>query len=233
MALDLEAGALAGELAQPLTSAYALHVGCLLRQIRGERALVEERSAALVALAAEQGFPHFVGTGTFFRGWAMAAGGAVEEGIAEMRRGLAAKRATGAEIKVPYDLGLLAAAEVAAGRPIQALQLLAEAVDKVESTKERWFEAELWRLWGETLLRADTRDPTRAEECFRRALDVAAAQGARWWELRATASVARLHAERGGWGQARDLLEPMFGWFTESFGTPDLGEARTLLDALA
>ena len=99
-------------------------MGCVFHQVRGERALVEQRSAALIELALEQGFPHFVGTGTFFHGWALAAGGELEKGIAEMRRGLAAKRATGAEIKVPYYLGLLAAAEVAAGRPIEALRLL-------------------------------------------------------------------------------------------------------------
>ena len=231
-ALDLEAGTLAGELAQPLTSAFALHVGCVLRQIRGERALVEERSAALVALAAEQGFPHFVGTGTFFRGWAMAAGGAVEEGIAEMRRGLAAKRATGAEIKVPYYLGLLAAAETAAGRSVEGLPLVAQALDIVEGTNERWFAAELWRLRGETLLRAEVRDPTRAEECFRKAIGVARRQSARWWELRAAASLARLWAEQSECRQALDLLAPVYSCFTEGPDMPDLRDARALLDRL-
>ena len=100
--LDVEAASLACEIAQPFTSAQALHLSCILHQIRGEHAAVRKRSEALVAFATEQGFSYFTGTGTFFRGWAMAEQGMLEEGLVEMRRGLAAKRATGAEIKIPY-----------------------------------------------------------------------------------------------------------------------------------
>src|SRR5688572_13937062 len=105
--------------------------------------MVEERSAELVALAAEQGFPHFLGTGTFFHGWAIAARGEVEAGFEEMRRGLAQKRATGAEIKVPYYLGLLAGGYASTGQHAEARALLADALDRVERSNERWFEAEL------------------------------------------------------------------------------------------
>jgi class 3 adenylate cyclase/predicted ATPase len=232
LALSLEAGTLAAEVGQPLNSASALHLGCLFHQLRGERALVGERSAALVELATEQGFPHFVGTGTFFRGWAMAAGGAVEQGIAEMRNGLAAKRATGAEVKVPYYLGLLGAAETAAGQLERALLLLADALETVRRTGERWFEAELHRLEGEALLRTVPANIAGAESCFNKAIEVARRQGARWWELRAVTSLARLWAGRGESQEAHDLLAPIYGWFTEGLDTADLRGAKALLDGL-
>ena len=95
-----------------------------------------------------------------------------------------------------------------------------------------WFAAELWRLRGETLLRAKVRDPTRAEECFRRAIGVARHQGARWWELRAAASLARLWAEQGERRQALDLLAPVYSGLTEGLDMPDLRDARALLERL-
>jgi predicted ATPase len=105
---------------QPFTLAFALHVGCLFHQVLGKRAIVEERSAELMTLAAEQGFPHLLGTGTFFHGWAIAKSGEAQLGE-EMHRGLALKRSTGAEIKVPYYLGVLGTAYARAGLPVKAL----------------------------------------------------------------------------------------------------------------
>ncbi len=233
LAEGLEALADARALSQPYALAFALHVHCLLRQVRGDRAELGELAAGLVALAAEQGFPHFVATGTFFRGWALfAAGGAEDPAIAEMRRGLAAKRATGAEIKVPYYLGLLAAAETRAGRAREALPLLAEALARVERTGERWFETELHRLQGEALLAVSPGDRGTAEACFRRALAAAERQGAKWWGLRAATSFARLRRDQGRRAEARDLLAPVYAVFTEGFALPDLVEARALLEEL-
>ena len=128
-----------------------------------------------------------------------------------MRRGLAAKRATGAEIKVPYYLGLLAAAETRTGRAPEASPLLAEALARVERTGERWFEAELHRLQGEALLAVSPDDCGAAEACFHRALAVAERQGAKWWELRAATSLARLRRDQGRRAEARDLLAPVHG----------------------
>ena len=125
---------------QPFTLAFALHVGCLFHQVLGKRAIVEERSAELMTLAAEQGFPHLLGTGTFFHGWAIAKSGQAQLGLEEMHRGLALKRSTGAEIKVPYYLGVLATASARAGLPVKALPLLADALDLVERTEECSFE---------------------------------------------------------------------------------------------
>jgi predicted ATPase len=111
LALSEQAIASAREFAYPYTVAYGLHVNCVFQQLLGDAAIVRERSKELVALATGRGFPHFVGSGTFFRGWAtMALEGSIEDAIGEMRQGLAAKRATGAEIKVPYYFGLLAEA---------------------------------------------------------------------------------------------------------------------------
>ena len=147
-----QALALGRELARPYNLAYALHVNCVFHQIRDDPAAVEELSTALTSFAAEQNFPHFLATGEFFRGWARAAGGEADAGIQEMHRGLKAKRATGAELKVPYYLGVLAEVHVTVGRPAEALPLLAEALDTVERTGERWFEPELYRIKGKALI---------------------------------------------------------------------------------
>jgi len=146
-----------------------------------------------------------------------------------MHQGLAAKRAGGAEIKVPYYLGLLADAYSQIGRVTDALPLLADALDRVEHTGERWFEAELRRLKGEVLMALA---PPQSETSLREALAVAHAQGAKLWELRASTSLARLWRDQGKRTEAYDLLGPIFGWFTEDFDTPDLNEAKALLDLL-
>jgi predicted ATPase len=223
----------AQEVAYPFTSAFGLHVNCVFHQIRGEHSVVEERSAALVALAAEQGFAHLVATGTFFHGWARTASGAVEAGIMEMQQGLAAKQATGAELKVPYYLGVLAMACIEAGQLAKAQELLAEALDRVEKTGERWFEAELHRCNGEVLLRLSESDQSHAEHRFRRAMAVAREQSAKFWELRAATSLARLWRDQGKRTEAHDLLAPVYGWFTEGFDTADLKDAKALLEELA
>jgi predicted ATPase len=112
-----------------------------------------------------------------------------------------------------------------------ALDLLAEALALVDRMDERWFEAEPHRLKGEALLRT-TADVAAAEASFRKAIDVAREQDAKWWELRAATSLARLWAERGERRKARDLLAPICGRFTEGFDMLDLKEAGTLLDEL-
>ena len=150
-----------------------------------------------------------------------------------MRRGVAAYEATGAELWVPDFLPLLAQAHARACRPGAGLELLAEALDRVEGNGGRWLEAELHRLRGELLLALPDPDPTAAEACLGRALAVAREQGAAMWELRAATSLARLWRDQGRGGEARELLAPVHGWFTEGFGTVDLREAEALLRELA
>jgi predicted ATPase len=201
-----------------------LHQSCVLYQLRGDRQTVDEWSTELITLSAQQGFAHWLATGTIFRGWCKAVSGEPETGMAEMGRGLAAKQATGAQLKVPYYLGLMAGV----GGHVDhdwAIALLVVALARVEKTGERWFEAELHRLWGEHLLRAPNNGSefADAEDRFRRALTVA---------LRAATSLARLWRDQGKRTEARDLLAPIYGWFTEGFDTTVLQDAKALLDEL-
>jgi len=147
-----------------------------------------------------------------------------------MRRGLAEKRATGAEIKVPYYLGLLAEAHRRANRIPDGMSLLNEALELVERTDERWYEAELYRLMGETLIIGSDRND--AERWLRRALQTARKRGAKHWELRAAASMARLWRDQAKRIDARALLAPIYASFTEGFDARDLKEVAALLTEL-
>ena len=149
-----------------------------------------------------------------------------------MRRGLAAKQATGAELKVPYYLGLMAALSGETAKT-DAMPLFADALDRVERTGERWFEAELHRLKGEVLLGGSEPSIADVEVEFQRALAIAREQGARFWELRAATSLARLWSDQRRHEDARNLLAPVYAWFTEGLDTPDLAKARALLASLA
>ena len=128
-------------------------------------------------------------------------------------------------------LAFLAEAYGWAGQVEGALSLLDQALSRAEATEGRFWEAELYRLKGETLLKKG--EEAEAEACFGQALDVARRQQARSWELRAATSLARLWQRQGRREEARQLLEPVYDWFTEGFGTPDLQEARALLDVLS
>jgi class 3 adenylate cyclase/predicted ATPase len=227
-----EALAYARELAHPYTLAYALSVACIYHGRHRPGPEAREAADALVALAAEQGFPLPAAVGSVADGWALTHEGSDEEAIGHMRQGLADYRVTGAELWVPDFLSLLAQAYGRAGRPTAGLELLAEALDRAEANGGGWLEAELHRLRGELLLARSDRDPVAAGAAFQRALMVARDQSARLWELRAATSLARLWLAQGRCVEARDLLAPVYGWFTEGFHMPDLQEARALLDAL-
>ena len=153
------------------------------------------------------------------------------EGISLLRSGLEAYRATGAAVRVPYYTALLARASEIAGQFEEAETLLDEALRITERTGERWFAAELNRHKGRLLLRRGHSEAT--EKLYRNALSVAKEQEAKLWELRAAASLARLRRDQGRLVEARDLLAPVYGWFTEGFDTRDLKQAKALLDALA
>ena len=190
---------------------------------------LQARADALLAVSDEHGFPWHRALGTVLRGWALAGSGQTEEGIALLRTGVAAYRATGAVTYVPFFITLLGDAEGKAKQQDQGLGHLAEAERLMAETEERWAEAELHRVRGE-LLRAN--DPTAAERCFSQAIGIAQRQNAKFWELRAAISLARLWREQGKRDAARDLLAPTYGWFTEGFDTPVLRDAKALLDEL-
>jgi predicted ATPase len=150
-----------------------------------------------------------------------------------MRQGLAAIRAMGQKLSLPAYLARLAEACGNSGQAEEGLRLLVEALGHVDHTGERYYEAEVYRLKGELLLRQAVPDAPQAEACFQRALVVARRQQAKSWELRVALSLSRLWQQQGKRAEARQILAEVYGWFTEGFDTPDLQEAKVLLDELA
>ena len=167
------------------------------------------------------------------RGWAVAAQRQVEEGIAQIREGLAAWRARGASVARPWFLALLAETCGKAGQVEEGLYALSEALEVLQTTDDRIYEAEVYRLKGELLLQQLAAHQEEAEACYQQALEIARRQQAKSLELRAAMSLSRLWQRQGKRTEAYDLLAPISGWFTEGFDTADLQEAKALLMALA
>jgi predicted ATPase len=154
----------------------------------------------------------------------------VTEGLSLLRAGSSAYCATGATAWMLLYIALLAGACEIAGQIEEGAARLDQALQLVEKTGERWFAAELDRRRGQLLLRQG--HPEAAEELYCKALSIAREQEAKLWELRAAASLAQLWRGQGRRAAARDLLAPVYTWFTEGFATPDLKEAKALLDEL-
>jgi predicted ATPase len=223
---------LAQELSHPYSLAFVRAFAAFVSQLRRDVPAVHEQAEAAVALATEQGFPLWIGLGTILRGWALAMQGQGEEGMAQLRQGIAAWRATGAAQHVPYHLTMLADVSAHLGHVEDGLQALAEAHILVEQHEERYWEAEVHRLRGVLLLRQPRTPPAEAETWLQRALDVARRQEAKSLELRAAMSLSRLWQQQGKRDKARELLAPIYSWFTEGFDTADLQEAKMLLEEL-
>jgi class 3 adenylate cyclase/predicted ATPase len=220
----------AWRLAHPPTLGSVLALGNMLVSLAGDDAALNERAEQLVTVAAEQGFPWWGAQGAIYLGWGKVKSGDVVEGISLLRRGLSAHRATGAALWTPHHITRLAMACEIVGEFEEAAFLLDDALKIVERTGERWFEAELNRHKGQLLLLQGHSET--AEELYRKALSIAQEQDAKLWELRAAVSLARLHHDQDHRAEARDLLTPVYGWFTEGFATPDLKEAKALLGQL-
>jgi len=228
-----DALALAQEVSHPFSLGFALAFAAWLHQLRREGHAVQERATALMALATDQGFPFWDSWGTVLRGWALAEQGQCAEGIAQLRQGIAAWRATGAALQLPYYLALLVEAYGKAGQAEEGLRVLAEALAAVHKTGERQHEAELHRLKGALLLAQDGTDAQEAECCFRQAIEVACQQQAKSLELRAALSLSRLWQQQGKRAESHALLAPLYSWFTEGFDTADMREAKALLEELS
>jgi class 3 adenylate cyclase/predicted ATPase len=228
-ALARSSAAIAGarRLAHPPSLAVSLAIDAWLLSLVGDNTDLGERADELVAVATEQGFPFYRAQGTIYRGWVKVQNGDVTGGMSLLRSGSAAYHATGAG---PRSNFLLARACEIAGQIEEGLTLLDDTLQIVERTGLRWFAAELNRHKGWLLLRQGHSEA--AEELYRKALNIAEEQEAKLWELRAAASLARLRRDQGRHREARDLLAPIYGWFTEGFETRDLQEAKALLEAL-
>ena len=228
-----EAISLARELAHPYSLIYALVWAATIRQFRRERQAALELTEPLIALAREQGFALWVAWGTILQGWELSERRQGTEGIALIREGTAAWRSTGAELFHPHFLAILARAYAEGGQATEGLSTVAEALAIIDRSGERLYEAELYRLKGELLLKRATHDVQEAESCFRQALDIARQQQAKSLELRAATSLGRLWQRQGKRDKAYQLLAPIYGWFTGGFDTADLQEAKTLLQELS
>jgi predicted ATPase len=223
---------LAQELSHPFSLAYALDFAALLHQLRQEGQAAQEQAEAAMTLSTEQGFPLWLAIGMILRGGTLAERGQGTEGMAQMRQGLAVFQATGVEAGKPYFLALLAKA-YGRGQAEEGLSVLDEALAAVQKTGERWWEAELHRLKGELVLAASAEDYAEAEAHFHHAIDIARRQQAKSLELRATVSLSRRWQQQGKRDEARELLAPIYGWFTEGFDTADMQEAKALLEGLS
>jgi predicted ATPase len=233
LARNQEAVTLAQEMAHPPSWGYVLSAAALLHQYRREAHGTQERAEAIIRLAQEQGFRFWLAFGSMLCGWVLAQQGHATDGIEQLTAGLRAFRATGAEIRRPYFLALLAEAYGIMRQPEAGLTALAEALALVDATGERRYEPELYRLKGELLLQQHANHQTEAESCFHHALAIARDQQAKPFELRTATSLARLWQQQGKRQKAHDLLAPVYQWFTEGLDTADLQDAKALLEALA
>ena len=191
---------------------------------------LQRRAEELLALSTEHGFPLWFGWAIAHRGRSLTVLGQAQEGLALLKQGLTTIRATGAVVRTPMLLMWLAEAYAMLGEPVEGLSCLAEAAQIIETTEERLTEADLHRVRGD-LLNASG-DPSAAELSYRQALSVAERQSAKFSQLRASVSLARLWRDQGKRTEARELLTPVYDWFTEGFDAPDLVEAKVLLGEL-
>jgi adenylate cyclase len=227
-----EAVTAGAKLGQPTTYALALHFAAMLRQYRRENTAVLAFADATTAIATEHGLSLWVANGLLMRGWSMAQQGVWKVGITQLREGMAAFAATGAQIYRTYYLGMLAEALARGGQVDESLQVLAEAIAAMHDIGEVFYAAELHRLKGEFLLQKQGSEVafSEVESCFLLARSTARLRQAKSLELRATISLARLYQKVDRLAEARPSLAECYKWFGEGFDTLDLQEAKALLD---
>ena len=220
----------AREIGHAATLMYALHFTSGTYIHCGNYAAANAQSNELVVLADDKAAMMWKATGMLRQGLVLALTGKASDAVQTLTAALTGRRSTGATQAAPLYLSYLAWAYADLGQFEDAWRCIGEAMTAVETTKERWWQAEVNRVAGEIALKSPERDAAKAQAYFERALAVARAQQAKSWELRAAMSMARLWRDQKKRQQAHDLLAPVYGWFTEGFDTLDLKEAKALLD---
>ena len=223
----------AREMGQAATLMYALAYGATSYTLCGNYAAAAAHAQEVVALAEEKGSLFWKARGMANQGCVLGLTGRPSDAIEMLISGIAAYRTTGATIFLPFYLPHLARAHAELGQFEEAWHYIGEAMSAAETTKEKWCEAEIHRTAGEITLISPAPEASKAEAYFERAIAVAREQKAKSWELRAATSIARLWRDQGRRNEARDVLTPIYGWFTEGFDTLDLKQAKALLDELA
>jgi predicted ATPase len=221
----------------PSSQAIALHFASMVHQLRREPDQTQSLAERCSSVAAEHRFSFWMAGSAIMRGWAIASHGAVDEGVAAMRIGLAEWQATGAVTYRTYFLGILAETQLRGGKVAEATNLLDEAIALTERTGERLFSAELYRVYSEAILRdpsAPSGASTLAGMGFRRAMEISIEQQARSLQLRtAMSQVRNTTALRGDIPESRERLNSIYEQFTEGLLTTDLQEANLLLEAVS
>jgi predicted ATPase len=223
----------AREMGQAGTIFLTLNYAIIAHFLYGNHATIEALANELSILADKQDAVIWKLAGLQYRGLIFAVTGRASEAVQSITPPLAAYRSTGSTYGAPVGLSLLAKSYADLGQLDDAWRSVSEAKEVIERTGERWFEAYVDCTAGEIALKSPQPDVAKAEAHFERALGVARQQQAKSWELRAATRMARLWRDQGKPQQARELLAPVYGWFTEGFDTRDLKEARALLDGLA
>jgi predicted ATPase len=227
-----EALSLARSLDHPFGLSYACHLAAILHGWRGEHPAAQQLEEEALVHDTEHGFGLPLTVGSVQRGWLLAERGQRDEGLAQIQEGLAMHREIGAEVLTPAFLALVAQVDLALDRPAEGLAALTEALTIAQQSGQHYWEAELHRLTGVLTLRTGPAGAGAAEPHFLLALEIARRQRARSLELRAATSLGRLWADQGRAREAHSLLSGVYRWFTEGFDTADLGEARSLIEAL-
>ena len=218
---------LAGSQLWALGGAFFIDILC------GDYAKANARIDECVALADEKNAAWWKAFATLGRGWLLSQTGRASDAVQVMTGGITAMRLTQTTLWTPFFLSILARAYADLGQSEEAWRFISEPMGMLETTKEKWCEAEINRIAGEIARMPPDSDAAKAEAYFEQSLAVARLQEAKSWELHAATSLARLWRDEGKRAEARDLLAPIYHWFTEGFDTPVLQDAKALLDELA
>lgn len=225
--------ALARRTDHPFSIAQAMHYGAMLRMLRREPADAAEISKQLIEFSAENGLAIWRANGAVLQGWARSVAEPSAEELNAFREAVSEREKTGSRLRHAIHLAALAHALSLMGEDAEARQTIEQALREADRTGERSWDTLIHWFNGEVLNAGSDQGSDLAEACYQRAFDVARRQRAKTMELRAATSLARIEAEKGREREARELLTPVYGWFTEGFDTADLKVAKSLLDALS